>query len=100
MSAPSEPPAADVAFFAAHAEDGEIRFSYKGWQVQLQLDGHTPEGCVTGHAEVRAGSFACRLVMASHHHDDVGALEALAQKARELIEDRETLAAESLRISI
>jgi len=76
---------------------GEHRFIYRGWDVVVQLDGMTQDGCVSGHAELCAGNYHCRLVLASPHHDGASALRTLSEKARALVDNREALAAASER---
>ena len=82
---------------SAPAHKAGHRFSYRGWDVLVQLDGKTLEGCVSGHAQLWAGNYSCRLVLATRHHDGAGAICALASKSRALIDDREALAASSAR---
>lgn len=81
------PPLALAGNHAGH------HFNYQGWDVTLQLDGVSREGHVSGHADLRAGNYSCRLVLATPHGDGASALRALAQRARTLIADREALAA-------
>jgi hypothetical protein len=76
---------------------GEHRFIYRGWDVVVQLDGITLDGCVSGHAELCAGNYHCRLVLASPHHDGASAMHTLSEKARALVDNREALAAASER---
>ena len=71
----------------------EHRFTYRGWEIAVQLDGMTRDGCVSGHADLNAGAYRCRVVFASPHYDGASALQALARRARDLVDDREALAA-------
>jgi hypothetical protein len=73
------------------------RFSYRGWDVTVHLDGWMQDGCVAGHADLRAGHYRCRLVLTDAHREASAAIRALAQGARALIADREALAACSKR---
>jgi hypothetical protein len=73
------------------------RFSFRGWNVTVHLDGLMQDGCVAGHADLRAGRYRCRLVLTDAHRDAAAAIRALAQRARALIADREALAACSKR---
>jgi hypothetical protein len=75
----------------------EHSFNYRGWEVVVQLDGIAADGCVSGHAQLHAGNYSCRLVLAGRYQDGAGAMSALARKARALIDDREKLAALSQR---
>ena len=94
MTPPTEESASSVPLPPAAPKEVEASFSYKGWQVLLQLDGKTREGCVAAHAEIHAGNYTCRLMLASPHYDGDGAMTALAKRARDLIDDRQALAAE------
>ncbi|WP_077003227.1 hypothetical protein [Variovorax sp. KK3] len=76
--------------------EAEHRFQYRGWEVTVQIDGMA-DGCVAGHAQLNAGNYSCRLVLAGRHHDGSAAIDALDRKARALIDDREALAALSQR---
>lgn len=97
MAATSERPVKPAAAAPEGERAADLRFSYKGWEVQVQLDCRSPEGRVAGHADIRAGSYTCRLMRAGQLGDDGMAIEILAQKARELIDDRHALAVQSRR---
>ena len=94
---PDEATASPSGAASQQAPKAEHRFNYRGWEVVVQLDGIAADGCVSGHAQLHAGNYSCRLVLASRFHDGAGAIGALARKARALIDDREALAALSKR---
>ena len=65
-------------------------FDYQGWKVKVELDGASTEGFVTGHADLfEQSKFMCRVMLSARHRDGSSALQALARKARELIDERQ-----------
>ena len=65
-------------------------FDYQGWKVKVELDGASSEGFVTGHADLYERSkFMCRVMLSARHRDGSSAMQALARKARELIDERQ-----------
>ncbi|RZL93776.1 MAG: hypothetical protein EOP82_06645 [Variovorax sp.] len=92
MTATPEP---DSDFLPPSQTALEVKFCHRAWDVCVQLDRAVSGSCGAGHADVRAGDYACRLVLASSHFDAAGAFDALSQKACALIENREALAVET-----
>ena len=65
-------------------------FDYQGWKVKVELDGASTEGFVTGHADLfEQSKFMCRVMLSARHRDGSSAMQALARKARELIDERQ-----------
>ncbi|VTU39384.1 hypothetical protein H6CHR_05464 [Variovorax sp. PBL-H6] len=65
-------------------------FDYQGWKVKVALDGASSEGIVSGHADLYERSvFVCRVMLSARHRDGSSAMQALARKARELIDVRQ-----------
>ncbi|VTU41245.1 hypothetical protein H4CHR_05980 [Variovorax sp. PBS-H4] len=65
-------------------------FEYQGWKVKLALDGASSEGIVSGHADLYEQSvFVCRVMLSARHRDGSSAMQALARKARALIDLRQ-----------
>jgi hypothetical protein len=65
-------------------------FDYQGWKVRVALDGASSEGIVSGHADLYERSvFVCRVMLSARHHDGSSAMQALARKAREVIDARQ-----------
>ncbi|KWT96998.1 MULTISPECIES: hypothetical protein [unclassified Variovorax] len=65
-------------------------FDYQGWKVKVELDGGSSEGIVSGHADLFEQSrFVCRVMLSARHRDGSSAMQALARKARELIDQRQ-----------
>jgi hypothetical protein len=64
------------------------RFAHgDGWEVRVYLTGHG-SGSVAGHAEVdRHGEYKCRIVLAGTAADEETAIDALAVKALNWIDD-------------
>ena len=67
MPAPESPPTTGFAPLAKNRADH--RFSFRGWQVTVQLSGVLPDGCVEGHLDLRADDYSCRLMLAQPRHD-------------------------------
>ncbi|MGK6308326.1 hypothetical protein [Variovorax sp. DT-64] len=64
-------------------------FDYQGWKVKVELDGASSEGIVSGHADLYERSkFVCRVMLSARHRDGSSAMQALARKAREVIDGR------------
>jgi hypothetical protein len=80
---------------AAPVEQGAIHkasydFDYLGWKVKVELDGANAEGIVSGHADLYEQSvFVCRVMLSARHRNGSSAMQALARKARELIDERQ-----------
>jgi hypothetical protein len=65
-------------------------FDYQGWKVKVELDSANSEGIVSGHADLYDQSiFVCRVMLSGRHRDGSSAMQALARKARELIDVRQ-----------
>ena len=65
-------------------------FDYQGWKIKVELDGASSEGFVSGHADLYEQSvFVCRVMLSARHRDGSSAMQALARKARELIDGRQ-----------
>ena len=65
-------------------------FDYLGWKVKVELDGASSEGIVSGHADLYEQSiFVCRVMLSARHRDGSSAMQALARKARALIDERQ-----------
>ena len=65
-------------------------FDYQGWKVKLELEGASSEGIVSGHADLfERSKFVCRVMLSARHRDGSSAIQALARKAREVIDERQ-----------
>lgn len=65
-------------------------FDYQGWKVKVALDGASSEGIVSGHADLyEQAVLVCRVMLSARHHDGGSAMQALARKAREVIDERQ-----------
>ncbi|MEJ8814483.1 hypothetical protein WKW77_25625 [Variovorax ureilyticus] len=72
-----------------NANKASHTFQYRGWDVTIELEPSRADGIVSGHADLRDQSaFRCRLMLSGRHEDGVGAIRALAAKARTLIDER------------
>ncbi|MBO9513604.1 MAG: hypothetical protein J7549_05745 [Variovorax sp.] len=64
-------------------------FQYEGWNVTIEVDAAGDDGHVSGHADLYDGSaLRCRVMLSGRHRDGVSAIQALASKARALIDER------------
>jgi hypothetical protein len=65
-------------------------FDYQGCKVKVALEGASSDGIVSGHADVyEQSNFVCRVMLSARHRDGSSAMQALARKARELIDERQ-----------
>jgi hypothetical protein len=64
------------------------RFEYDGWLVVVELDGSSPEGVSSGHADLQwKDGHRCRIALAGRYDDRGSAIAALAHRARAFIDD-------------
>ena len=63
-------------------------FHYLGWKVKIELEGAGSDGIVSGRADLFEDSkFICRVMLSAHHRDGSSAIQALARKARAVIDE-------------
>ncbi|MDM0108016.1 hypothetical protein QTH97_23915 [Variovorax sp. J22R24] len=67
------------------------RFEYNGWNVVVELDGSTPDGVISGRADLHWNEgHRCRIALAGRHESGASAIASLSQRSRVFIDDWRT----------